>query len=179
MIEEWRDVRGYEGLYMVSNLGRIKSLERIYYSGKSRKSRKIQPESILKIRSIGKYLGMCLFKNGRRSTRYVHRVVASAFIPNLDNLPEVNHKNANKHDNAIENLEWCTKEGNLQHARENGLLPGKGAKHPKAIFNNDDILSIRLLRSTQNLSGCKLAKMYNANPVTIYNIINRKSYANI
>lgn len=99
MKEFWKDVVGYEGLYSVSSKGRIKthSWER---TGKSR---------ILKQRANpGGYLGVCLYKNGVVKSVMSHRIVASAFLPNPNNLPCVNHKNEKKSDNRVENLEWCT-----------------------------------------------------------------------
>lgn len=99
MTEEiWKDVVGYEGLYKVSNLGRIRSL----------KSNKI----IKPYKKRNGYLRAYL----SRKNVYIHRVVAQAFIPNLQNKEEVNHKDLDKTNNNVENLEWCTKRENMQHA---------------------------------------------------------------
>lgn len=98
-IEEWKDVPGYEGLYQVSSLGRVKKLN----------YRQTGKERIIKQRVRGKgYMAVSLYNNGQTKDFYVHRLVAEAFIPNPDNLPQVNHKSEVKTDNSVSNLEWCT-----------------------------------------------------------------------
>lgn len=105
MNEEWRDIKGYEGLYQISNLGRVKSLG----NNKSKK------EKILKPRKTCGYLNVVLSKEGKRNSYQVHRLVAQSFIPNLNNYKEINHKDENKSNNCIENLEWCTREYNVNY----------------------------------------------------------------
>lgn len=106
MKEIWKDVQNFEGLYQVSNLGRIKSF---------RKSTKYgcQSEYILKpsIANNG-YAQVTLYDNTARHKFLVHRLVAFAFIPNPDNLPQINHKDENRLNNCVSNLEWCTAEYN-------------------------------------------------------------------
>lgn len=100
MNEEWRDIKGYEGLYQVSNLGRVKSLR-----DKNNKKR----ELILKPKIMRNgYLKVDLCKNGKQKTFTVHRLVATVFISNPKNFPTVNHKDENKLNNNVSNLEWCT-----------------------------------------------------------------------
>ena len=95
--EEWRDIENYEGLYQVSNLGNVR---RLYLSGKIR---------VLKPKN-DEYLRVDLCKNNKHHYMSIHRLVAKAFIPNddSDNLTQINHKDENKHNNVVENLEWCT-----------------------------------------------------------------------
>lgn len=103
MNEMWRDIKGYEGLYQVSNLGRVKSL---YDGGES-------------IRRIGRkpegYLDVDLYKCGMGKTHYVHRLVAEAFIPNPYELPQVNHIDEDKTNNCVWNLEWCDRKYNMNY----------------------------------------------------------------
>ena len=105
--EIWRPIEGYEGLYEVSNTGRVKSLNR-YVKGKG-ESYSLQKGRVL---SPGKdkngYLFVILTCNGKRKMFLVHRLIAQTFILNPDNLPQVNHKDEDKSNNRVENLEWCT-----------------------------------------------------------------------
>lgn len=110
MEEVWRPVVGYEGQYEVSNLGRVRSLDRIVKS-RVRSGQKIKGRMLTKRCHKG-YFRVALSENNSTSNFFVHRLVAAAFIPNPENLPCVNHKNENKLDNRVENLEWCTYEYN-------------------------------------------------------------------
>lgn len=119
-MEQWKDIQGYEGLYQVSNLGNVKSLKRKTLNNKCYKDR------ILKYSLDGKkYSCVTLCKDGKGYTKKIHILVASAFIPNPDNKPQVNHKDGNKQNNCVSNLEWCTQIENMQHALKNKLKPTK------------------------------------------------------
>jgi len=102
--EIWKPVIGYEGLYEVSNLGRVKSIPRVGTKG-----------GILSLKERAGYYCVDLSKNDSRSTIDVHRLVAKAFIDNQSNLPQVNHKDENKHNNHVDNLEWCTCKYNINY----------------------------------------------------------------
>lgn len=119
MEEIWRDIIGFEGLYQVSNLGRVKSLKRIALIGKH-KAKLIIPEKIksfqINDRKNGLYVKTDLNKNGKSKSIKIHRLVAIAFIANPENKPEVNHKNGIHDDNRVENLEWVTTSENRQHS---------------------------------------------------------------
>lgn len=109
MEEIWKDAKGYEELYQVSNLGRIKSF-----------SRKGKTEYILKpyLNKKNKYLYIHLSKKGITKLIRMHKLVAEAFIPNPLNKPYINHKDGNKQNNNINNLEWVTQKENIIHARD-------------------------------------------------------------
>lgn len=120
MNEEWKDVKGYEGLYQVSNLGRIKSF--VGWNG----NQYIKREKIMnpyKQRAGKNYYRSVikLKKNGIGQDKKVHRLVAEAFIPNPNNLPKINHIDGNPLNNKAENLEWCTQKYNIEHAINNEL----------------------------------------------------------
>lgn len=102
-LEEWRDIPGYEGVYAASNLGRILSLPRIDCGGRKWRG------GILSQHKVKGYYKSGLHYAGKNILHSVHRLVASAFIPNPTNLPEVNHKDENPLNNKVENLEWCDK----------------------------------------------------------------------
>ena len=121
MKEVWRDIADYEGLYQVSNLGRVKSLERCVQR-KNKTTLKVK-EKIIKV-GITKdgYFRVKLSKQGISNNFSVHRLVAEAFIPNPDKLPQVNHKNEfEKWNNKVDNLEWCTQQYNIRFSRSVGV----------------------------------------------------------
>lgn len=111
--EIWRDIEGFEGRYQISSLGRVKSLARHNVPEEKIIAFQLSHKGYERIR-IG------IGRNFKRSMQ-VHRLVAIAFIPNPDNLPQVNHKDGNKRNNRVDNLEWCTNIENQRHAWENGL----------------------------------------------------------
>jgi hypothetical protein len=110
-LEIWKDIKGYDGLYQVSNLGRVKSFV-IMPNGKI-----LKPS----IDNVG-YSRNTLTKNKKPKHIYTHRLVAQAFIKNPKNKATVNHKDGNKLNNVPSNLEWCTQKENLQHAHKTGLF---------------------------------------------------------
>lgn len=114
MKEEWRDIKGYEGLYQVSNLGRVKSLVR------NTGNQFGKEEYILKSRTKNhNYLEVALSKNGNKKFYTIHRLVALHFIPNPNNYPVINHKDENPRNNRVDNLEWCTIEYNNYYGSHN------------------------------------------------------------
>ena len=115
--EIWKPIKGYEGLYEVSNFGRIKSLKRLVKShNKWGECYIIINEKILKTsdNKLG-YLFVKLFKNNKAKTYYIHRLVAEHFIPNPNNYKEVNHKDECKTNNVVTNLEWCDRKYNVNY----------------------------------------------------------------
>ena len=122
MIEEWRDIKGYEKLYQVSNLGRVKSLPKFHRTSKFYSSiGYMSKEKILKpLKQSCNYLQVDLCDiNGKRRKKYIHKLVAEAFIPNPNNYEYVNHKDEKKTNNKIDNLEWCSFDYNLNYGTRN------------------------------------------------------------
>lgn len=118
--EVWRDVVGYEGLYEVSNLGRVRSLDRVVAHHTAGKA--VRKGRMRKLAFDGHYLNVSLSKDGKTVVRRVHRVVAQAFIPNPDNLSDVDHIDCDKLNNRVDNLRWCTSAENTRFAWDNGLI---------------------------------------------------------
>lgn len=108
MEEVWKDIIHYEGMYQVSNLGRVRAVDRIVDSAPEVGSR-IAYGHILSITMNERgYMKVTLYKHNKGKQEYIHRLVAMAFIPNPENLPQVNHKDENKSNNEVSNLEWCS-----------------------------------------------------------------------
>lgn len=129
MIEIWKPIMGYEGVYEVSNLGRVKSLDR--WVNDRRGSRLIKGVILTIWKARGGYVCVSLNKEGKRQNRPIHRLVCEAFLPNPNNLPEVNHKDENKTNNCVVNLEWCSRDYNLHYGTR---TKRSGDKHRKPII---------------------------------------------
>ena len=130
-METWKDISGYEGIYQVSSEGRVKSCERDIYCKNGRV--KHAPEALRTPVNVHGYLYCELWNNAKHKRYAVHRLVASAFIPNPEDKPAVNHINGTKTDNRVENLEWCTYSENNIHAFGMGLMEAydrSGANNP-------------------------------------------------
>lgn len=129
MKEVWKDIEGYEGMYQVSNRGRIKSLARERNIG-----RKTKGDSLIGLYKHNGYIITILCKNSIRHTFSVHRLVGKAFIPNPENKPCINHKDENRENNNVENLEWCTYKYNDNYGTRNARA---GLKHGKRVIQYD------------------------------------------
>lgn len=155
MQEIWKDVKDFEGLYQVSILGRVKSLKRVvnYCENSKSKTKKHTVEEKIKNPSAkaNGYLQIQLYKNNKSYNRYVHRLVATAFIENPNNYKTINHINLNKKDNNVSNLEWCSYEDNNDHARQN--LSFKSGKAIKIECINIDTGETQII--TDLLAWCK------------------------
>lgn len=125
MNEEWKDIKGYEGLYQISKSGKVKSLEKRLPHNASKTGFQVFKESIRKTFLCGSSRGyecVDLYKNRANSKKLIHRLVAEAFIKNYSDKLEVNHIDANTKNNSLENLEMCTRQENVDHYYENHKL---------------------------------------------------------
>lgn len=177
----WKDIKGYEGLYQISNVGQVKSLDRIVkHSGENER---IQKGRILKpfFNKDTGYVEIGLSKNGKSKKHRIHRLVADAFVPNLENKLEVNHIDEDKQKNTAINLEWCTRKENENHGtkqmrkKSNTDYKAIGKKNMKKVMQYDidgnlvkeweslSQINKELGYSTGNISSCcngKLKKIY-------------------
>ena len=169
MQEMWKSIRGYEGLYEVSNLGRVRSLKRATTRG-----------VVLKQTVKHGYMQVCLSKDGTPSTKRVHRLVAEAFIANPMDKPVVNHINGDKTNNAVSNLEWATNSENELHSfrvlgkKPNSPWKGKPRKFARKLSYADAIAIIDSKRPSR-----ELAAEYGVSKTTILNIRKRKIYKEV
>lgn len=164
MEEIWKDIYGYEGLYQVSNQGRIKSLPKKdgFY---------LTPERFLQGGISNNYRCVTLCKNGKQKSFSIHRLVAKAFVPNPDNLPQINHKDENKLNNRYDNLEWCTSAYNVNYGnciskraktqRDSKCQINNPASSVKIrCFENNEVYpSIREAERQLNIDGSCISKV--------------------
>ena len=133
-MEVWKDIKGFEGLYQISNLGRVRSLDRpVKQRGNSIQIKK--GKIIVQSKNHKGYPTTNMSKGNKRYGRPTHRLVAETFIPNPENKDQVNHIDGDKLNNSVENLEWMTGKENIRHAIENGLMKFdvKIAKHASNV----------------------------------------------
>ena len=174
MEEKFKDIEGYEGLYQVSNLGRVKSLER-YIKISSGGIKKIK-ETILKFSTRNGYSIVMIYKNKKGYRKSVNRLVAETFIPNFKNKPQVNHIDGNKLNNVVENLEWCTQKENIEHSYRLGSSK-VGQDRLKSKLSNSDVFLIKY--NSDELNQTKLALQLGVSQTLIHNIRKNKTWKHI
>ncbi|MHB8096079.1 MAG: NUMOD4 domain-containing protein [Erysipelotrichaceae bacterium] len=167
MEEIWKDVKNFEGLYQISNLGNVKSLKKMH--GVLLKEERILKPSLSK----HGYRKVNLCKCSKFTYIVVSRLVAINFIDNPYNKPQVNHIDGIKTNDNVNNLEWCTASENLIHAYKTGLKNSHGENHSGHKLINEQIL---LIRNTNNISNREIARLYNISPASVTNIKKHKSW---
>lgn len=177
MEEVWKDIQGYEGKYTVSNYGNVKWAN----SSKIRKG------------SVNKHNGYVYVflrdKQYKSKNVRLHRLVAQTFIPNPENKPEVNHKDCNKQNNCVNNLEWSTRQENIDHSWKNGRCQSAierimkvnetqfGERHHQSKLTEKEVLEIRKIGTTKSLR--EIGLMYNVSLQLIWYILKRKNWKHI
>lgn len=177
MQEIWKNIEGYEGLYLISNFGRIKSLNRYKRCGNTLK---LYNDIILKQGKVDGYKTIQLCKDGIAKSFRVHRLVAEAFIPNPQNKSQVNHKDGDRTNNYVENLEWCTPKENIIHSYKK--LERKANTPWKNKFGKDNPNSKEVYKIDKNTNKI-IEKFYGINEAnrktniarsSIYKVCNNK-----
>lgn len=167
--EVWKTIVGWEGYYEVSNMGNVRSVDRYVKNPHGTKSLK-RGKAMLPFTNRFKGRMATFNRTGNRNKKYqVHRLVAIAFIPNPNNLPEVNHLKGRLDDRA-ESLEWSSQIDNIHHAIDNGLNNQRGENHSNAKLKEVDVLAIRNSKDTSKI----LSEKYGVKQVTIVAIRNRR-----
>ena len=164
MEEVWKDIPGYEGRYFASNFGRIKS----------RNIQHKQDYILSQINGRGGYLIINIIENGKHVQHSVHQLVASAFIPNPENKPQVNHIDGDKKNNRVDNLEWVTAKENVAHAIRTGLANHHGMKGKFGALNHCSKPVFQFSKSGELIKrwDCisEAARFYNHKPCQIINV---------
>jgi len=177
MKEIWKDIEGYNKIYQVSNLGRVRSLDRkIFNNGNgawcNQKGKVLKPNTD----SGGyPYVGLYDVNNKRTSSVKVHRLVAFAFCGGYEEGLEVNHINGIRNDNRAENLEWVTRSGNSRHRFKLGYRMPSGERNPASKLKNEHLPIIYTLYDC-GVSQKTIAKAFDVSQGTISNIITNKHY---
>lgn len=144
--EEWREIAGYDGAYMVSDAGRVRNGERL----------KAQ-------RKHGGYMYVSLWRDGKEKNCLVHRLVARAFLPNPDELPEINHKDENKENNRVENLEWCTQlYNNMYGTRRDRFIASRGKPVQQMTMGGEIVAQYRSANEAARETGLRQSAISNA-----------------
>lgn len=165
-MELFRDIPGFEKLYQISNFGRIKSF-------KNDKFIYLKPRIV-----TDNYLAVRLYKNLKGINFKIHRLVAEVFIPKLEDKNQINHKDGDKSNNHVDNLERVTSSENIQHAYNTGLMDVKGSKNPFSKLTEKDLPIIREL-ITQGRSLSSIGKLYNVSRFTIHDIKSGRTWSHL
>lgn len=169
LIQQWASIPGYEGIYSAGSLGHIRS---------DRAATNSMPGLVRKpyVHKKTGYCVMNLSRHGIAVTHHVHRLIATAFIPNPNNLREVNHKDGNRQNNALDNLEWVSSKENKAHAISIGLGPITGVRHHMAKLTPELAKIIRLSFTGRVGEPKEIAKKYGVSTTTIVSVLKNKTW---
>ena len=178
MSEKWCPVEGYEGFYEVSDLGRVRSVDR--HIRRSQGGTQLARGRVLRPCRMkrGGYLGVSLWRRGRARTRYVHALVAQAFLGDPPSGHEVNHRDGDKSNNSPANLEWVTRAENVHHAIATGLMPRLGEENPAARLSES---LARLIRERYDRGDrpCDIAIELGIRPAHVSSIGTRRIWRHL
>lgn len=169
---ELKEIDEMDGNYFIDECGNVTSRPRQGAFGKSLKQQKSQ---------YG-YFRVILYKDRKAIAKTIHRLVATAFLSNPDNLPQINHKDGNKENNHVSNLEWCTSSYNIRHAFRMGLSKShtpKGADHPLSKLTDEKVVEMRRLRTEKKLTQKELSEIFGVSPGVVQAVVNRKAWKHI
>ncbi len=170
----WKPISGSPG-YEVSDDGRVRSTDRVgqhpIYGDMILKGKELRG----KLQKRYRHVQLCV--GGRAQNRAIHRLVAEAFIPNPDNLFEVNHIDGNQENNVVANLEWTSRQGNARHAADT-LLRWRGENNPNTRLT---LAAVKFVRSSRcdDMGTCELAEIFGVAPSVISNIRNRRTWTHV
>ena len=175
-MEIWKPIPSFEGYYEASSLGRVRSVDRVV-KHKRCGTQFVRGNLMSLKKSRSGYL-MCLIqKDGVRKNMTTHRLIAKTFIPNPKNKPQVNHKNGIKDDNRVENLEWCNRSENINHAYANNLMVKNfGSKNGSSKLNKHQVIEIKKLLDEKN-TCVSIAKKFNVSSSQIERIKNKVNWS--
>lgn len=158
--EQWKNIEGYEGLYQVSNYGRVRSLDRYVKHSKGGQKLLKGKEVKTRINKTTGYIEVGLSKDGKQTYHTIHRLIARAFIPNPNNLPVINHIDGCKINNSIDNLEWCTQQYNIQHSFNTGLSKNNMTQEISSLGNKAHRRKVRCIEDDIIFDSVKDAANY-------------------
>lgn len=172
--EEWKPVDGYDNKYFVSSFGRIKSFVTSPNHPKN-------TTGVILSQSITKkgYCRCDLSKDNKKQAHAVHRLVGFAFVPNPDNLPQINHKKGIKTDNRYHQIEWNTCQQNIQAAFDTGIKSVAGEKHPRSLFTNEQVKEMRELFYSEKATITEIIEKFKTNYDTAWRIIKWYNYKDV
>lgn len=168
----WAYINGFEGLYIVSDQGQVMSLPRSGSGGR-------EYEKILSGGICSGYLALTLCNKGKSKRVQIHRMVAEAFLPNIEGKLQVNHINGVKTDNRLENLEWVTPSENILHGLSLGIMnTAKGEQKKNSKFKNSEVSEIKIMLR-EGVLGTVIANKFGVHKSIIYSIKSGKTWKHV